>query len=418
MKSVRIFSLVLGFWLLLWGLDCRFVAAAVVVKTAAGQAVLVEGSEKARSQAVLDALGEALNRYLYDDLAVSREFASEIEEKILKRRKLYVKSYEIQSERTLGDLYQVELKVELQGDLLEQELRQIERREKRQVERLTLVVLAPATDPELGPDGARSPVLEPTLLLQQLGKELDLYGFRLELVNPVAPELEPLLLPLLEAGSGLERPQPQAAWFEGVLPGDLIIVVRSSRVREEKIVSLQKSFWRSQAEIVFIDLKNRTITPLPEVTAKVINADYLAGAQELTETLTARVQQECLDHLLRDYVVPRESQSLVVLQCRGFRRPQDFAFFREQLQELRMVQEVSLQALAAGSVEVSVRLLTKAPLLLKWLNDFSAGNGSFTLQAYALDKGVAEKSMLDKTAADAGPEQFLVRVIYDSVTGQ
>ncbi|MEA1921230.1 MAG: hypothetical protein U9N63_01090, partial [Pseudomonadota bacterium] len=129
MKIVKIGWLTTVFLFLVLGSNPALLPAASVVKTTVGQAVLDGGSEKARAEAVFDALGEALSRYLYDDMAASYEFEQQINEKIIKRRKFYVKSYEIQSERTLGDLYQVELRVELQVDLLEQELRKIERRE-------------------------------------------------------------------------------------------------------------------------------------------------------------------------------------------------------------------------------------------------------------------------------------------------
>ena len=35
---------------------------------------MVGGAEKARSEAVFDALGEALSLYIYSDMAVSHEF--------------------------------------------------------------------------------------------------------------------------------------------------------------------------------------------------------------------------------------------------------------------------------------------------------------------------------------------------------
>ena len=402
MKIVRISCLLVGFFLLICVSNHGLLEAAVVVKTTAGQAVLVEGSAKARNQAVLDALGEALNRYIYDDMAVSHEFEQQINEKILKRRKFYIKSYEIQSERTLGDLYQVELRVELQSDLLDKELKKIERRERRQVEQLTLIVVPPAgladKHSPIENGGAHAVALEPTVLLQSLRQELAIYGFSLEMINPTSPDLMTMIAQLLETGETENRQPPEASWFQGLLPGDLIVVVRSAEVSEERIVSLQKSFWRSRAELVFIDTKNDMITHLPSVTAKVINSDYIIGLEKLTENLTGRVQKACLDRLLRDYIVPQESEALVVLQCQGFRKPSDFTAFKESLQSLRTVKEVSLQALTAGSLELGVRILTSAPLLVKRLNDFHSVDLPFTFQVYPLDES---------------PEHYLVRVNYD-----
>jgi len=402
-KIVRIGLLVAGFFLLTLGSNLALVQAATVVKETAGQAVLVSGSEKARSEAVFDALGEALSRYLYDDMAASHEFEQQINEKILKRRKLYVKSYEIQSERTLGDLYQVELRVELQSDLLEQELRKIERRKRRQVEHLTLVFIPPAGVPENHPQiengGAHGLALEPTVLLQNLQQELAVYGFSLEMLDNISPDLMSIFVQLLETSKTESRQKPDAAWFRGLLSGDLIIALRSAEVSEERIVSLRKSFWRSQAELVFIDIKNDMITYLPTVTAKVINSDYVAGLEQLTKNLTEQVEKTCLDRLLRDYIMPQEGDELVVLQFDGFRRPADFAALKECLQALRMVKEVSLLALAAGSLELGVRILIPVPLLVKWFNDFHSEDLPFSFKVYPLDET---------------PEYYLVRVIYES----
>ena len=402
MKILKISCLAVVFF----GFCCfcsRGVLQASEVKTTSGQAVLVEGSEKARSQAVLGALGEALNLYIFEDMAVSHDFEPQINEKILKNRKNYVKSYEIQSERTLGDLYQVELKVDLQADLIEQELKKIEKGERQKVEQLTLVVLPPfgrGERPSSVENGEiHSLVLEPSALWQSLRQELAIYGFSLEMANSISPELSLMLEQLFAPDDNESRLRSQASWFKGLLPGDLIMVIRPSEVSEERIVSLQKSLWKSQAELVFIDTRNDMITYLPRVFAKVINADYITGLESLTEKLTANVQKVCLDRLLRDYIVPQESELTVVLQCQGFRSPTDFAAFKESLQSLRTVKEVSLQALAAESIELGVRILTSAPLLIKWLNDFHSEGSPFTLKAYPLDEL---------------PEHYLVRVSYNN----
>ncbi len=406
MKIVKASYLIVSFLLLICIINADILQAAVVVKTAAGQAVLLEGSAKARNQAVMDALGEVLNRYIYDDMDVSHEFEQQINEKIINRRKSYIKSYEIQSERTLGDLYQVELRVELQSDLLERELKKIESRERRQVEQLTLRVVPSSgladNHSRVEHGGAHALALEPTLLLQSLRQELGIYGFSLEMINSISPDLTTMITQLLESDESEIHQLPEASWFKDLLPGDLIVVVRAEEVSEERIISLQKSFWRSQAELVFIDTKNDMITHLPSVTAKVINSDYIVGLEKLTENLTGRVQKACLDRLLRDYIVPQESEELVVLQCQGFREPSDFAAFKESLQSLRTVKAVSLQALASGSLELGVRILTSAPLLVKWLNDFHSEDLSFTLKVYPLDDT---------------PEHYLVWVDYASTTG-
>lgn len=405
MKIVRIGWLTIVFLLFTLGINPTLLPAASVVKTAGGQAVLVGGAEKARAEAVFDALGEALSRYIYDDMDVSYEFEQQVNERIIKRRKRYIKSYEIKGERTLGDLYQIELLVELQSDLLEQELKKIEGRERRQVEHLTLVVL-PAVgfggNPKpIDNGGFQSMALEPTVLQQNLRLELAIYGFNLETVEVLSPDLKSMFDQLFQGNKIAGRSAPEAAWFKGLMAGDLIIAIRPREISEEKIVTLHKSFWRSQAELVFIDTKNNMITPLSMVSAKVINSDYVAGLEKLTEDLTERVQQACLDRLLRDYIVPQEREELVVLQIKGFRQPSDFVAFKEQLQSLRTVKKVSLQALAAGSLELEVRVLITAPLLIKWINGFQSDDLPFTFTVYPMDET---------------PERYLVRVNYDSTT--
>jgi len=52
--------------------------AAVAVKMISGQAVLTEGVEKARKESISDALSEALNDYIYKDMAVNHKFEPQV----------------------------------------------------------------------------------------------------------------------------------------------------------------------------------------------------------------------------------------------------------------------------------------------------------------------------------------------------
>jgi len=54
------------------------VCANTVTKTISGQAVLTDGVEKARKESINDALGEALNNYIYGDMAVNHKFESQM----------------------------------------------------------------------------------------------------------------------------------------------------------------------------------------------------------------------------------------------------------------------------------------------------------------------------------------------------
>ena len=120
---------------------------------------------------------------------------------------------------------------------------------------MTLVVLPPAGAAEnhlrIENGRAHTVALEPTALLQSLGQELAVYGFSLEMVDTISSDLMAMFVKLMET-SETENLQKagRANWFQGLLPGDLIVLLRSGEVSEERIVSLQKSFWRSRAEIV------------------------------------------------------------------------------------------------------------------------------------------------------------------------
>jgi len=369
--------------------------SAVVVETVNGRAVLDGGVEKARNEAVAAALQEALNRYIFTEKGVSRRFEKEITENIIKRPNRFIMSYEIQSERPLGDLYLVELKVELQEEALNAALEKIEKPRKRMVKRLVLAVLPPlsgndeeavaaALDPEVD---AAAPVLETSLLYRTLRSELAVYGFELTRSGPFTPDLETMLSRTLKRSGEWNDDEQKIDpdWFKGLLAGDLVIVIRSSPAREEKVVSLGKSFWKGRAEMAFVDMKNGLVTHLPPVAAKVIEPDYVSGLKALTRSLTEKVKSACLDRLLRDYVMPETRETVLMLECRGFRSPADFELLRQRLENLRIVREVSLVGLAAGQLELQLRLLVNAEALLEWLNNFQDPEFAGRLSAYSLD---------------------------------
>ncbi|MBN2706742.1 MAG: hypothetical protein JXR89_09920 [Deltaproteobacteria bacterium] len=393
---------------LLWAVCILFVAcfrpealpAKMVVMTGDGQALLEKGVETARAEAVADALGKVLQRYLYEELAVSRELEPLLQEKIFARRESFVKSYAIQNEGALGELYWIELQVELQTDLLSETLRNIEGGEKRQVEELTLVLLPPSgvENQAAAGSGVQFPALEASVLFRGLQQELLLYGFSLHRLEHLSPDLVRLCGLVLEKDQVAGASQPRVEWFQDLLPGELLILARAAEVSEEPIVSLGKSFWRSRAEMAFVDLRNRRITRLMPVEAKVIGSDYVSSLEQLTAELNLKVQKNCLDRLTRDYLLPRELDARMVLRCQGFRRPTDFAVFRERLAALRTVREVTLQALAAGLLELELRLLVPPSLLVSWLNDFAAEGCAYRFTVYPLDEA---------------PEHYLVRVAYD-----
>jgi len=355
--------------------------AGVVVENVNGRAVLEGSADRARGQAVDAALRQALRRYVFEEQGIDPKFEKKINEEIINQRNRFIQSYEILHERTLGDLYQVELRVELQADLLDKALAGIERKHKQRVRDLVLAQLPPV---RMEGEAPAAPVLESTLLLADLKGELQAYGFNLETAGPLSPDLKVMLSRVLAAGSeDGGKARLDASLFKGLLPGDLILVVRSSPPVEEKIVSLDKSLWKGRAEIAFIDVRNGRIVRLPPVNAKVINKEYVAGLKALTRNLTDKVKEACLDRLLRDYVIPEQQPTEVVLECRGFSRPADFELFRKRLESLRSVGKVRIQMLAVGLIELRLRLVTPPSTLVNWINSFQDPELNGRLTAYS-----------------------------------
>ena len=397
------------------------VYANTVTKTISGQAVLTDGVEKARKESINDALGEALNNYIYGDMAVNHKFEQQIDEIILKNRNRYIRKFAIQSEHTLGELYQIELRVELKSQLIERDLKKIEKSEKLKVENLLLLFLPSKTassgyglESDRHETGFSAPALDPNVLEQELKQELAVYGFTLSRANALTPELKAMIVELLDSDADTARREFNSEWFKGVLAGDLIIIVRAAEVREEKIVSLRKSFWQSQAEIVFIDMKNGVITYLPVVETKIVGDDYVVGMERLTGELSDKVCSFIIDRLLRDYVVPGGSEERIELECLGFRQPADFMAFKERLKSLRTVKEVSLKEFAAGSLTIEITTLTPAELLGEWLNSAAARNLNFQLQATLLSALVpaAADQLTENDSAVVPSRRYLVQVVY------
>jgi hypothetical protein len=403
--------------------------AAATTKTISGQAVLTEGVEKARKESISDALGEVLRNYIYGDMAVDHKFAPQIDKIILKNRNFYIKKFEIKSERTLGELYQIELRVELKSELIESELEKIEHLKKRQIKTLQVVVLPPeavvggSSDLENSDrsDALLTPVLEPTLLTRDLQQDLSVYGFTLTGSDPLRSELEATLVKLMETDNSYNlsrRQELDYSRLRGVISVDLLLVIRPSGVREERIASLNKSFWHSQADIVFIDMKNNVMMHLPTAESKVIGADYITGMERLTRELDANVRKSVLDRLLRDYVVPGGKEAQIILKCVGFRQPADFIVFKDRLKSVKTTKSVTLKELAAGSLEIEITTLSSIELLVKWINNFSFTGLSYRLSATALPASAAKienRSAIDPTVVS--PAIYLVEVIYGAPNG-
>ena len=394
-----------------------------VSKTISGQAVLSDGVEKARKESINDALAEALNNYIYGDMAVNHKFEPQIEEIIIKNRNRYIKKFAIQSEHTLGELYQIELRVELKSELIERDLKKIEKPEKLKVENLLLVFIPPksgisaaAAERSNHETEFSAPVLNAPVLERELQQDLTVYGFTLTAANELTPELKSTMSALLDSDENSARQEFSSAWFKGLLAGDLIIVIRAGEVKDERIVSLRKSFWQSQAEIIFIDMKNDTITHLPIVETKIVGDDYVDGMERLTRELLDKVCARTVDRLLRDYVIPGGNETRIDLECLGFRQPADFMAFKERLKSLHTVEKVALKEFAAGSITIEISTLTPVDLLGKWLNDTAVKNLNFHLNATLLPK-LVPPSLNDQLAINNPVSttfrRYLVQVIYD-----
>ncbi len=395
-------------------------AALAASKIIEGQAVLGQGATAARQEAIRAAFAEALRRYIYDDLGFSREYAAVVNEKILRHPRPFIRSYTIQQEQRFGDLYQVELKIDLQDALLGRELERIETGSRPEIVGVALMVLSlpavrekKATAPAAalsGDSAALSSVTPPLSALdvefpKALAGELEVYGFKSTVIAP-SPGSFGRLERLLEEGDS----PAETGWLPR-FPGRVMILVRPFPVEVKGLSSLRKALWKQSVALFLIDRYFPRITRLGKVEAKIIESDRNAALAALRWRLTAEVVRRCSARLARDYRLPRENESSLLLSCRGFRSPADFSLFRERLARLRTVKKLELAGLSRGTITLCLELLISPATLIRWLEHCDFGTAGFRLRIFSRaalpGTGTGRRHLADAASVttDSRPEE-------------
>ncbi|MBW1645457.1 MAG: hypothetical protein JRJ56_03895 [Deltaproteobacteria bacterium] len=367
--------------------------AATAPVVARGSAVVAGDQLGARQAAVDDALDRALRQYVYDQLLISHDRDAQLEEQIFKLKDRYILSYEIVSSRRLGDLFQVELLVRINRQLLQRELSSLVKREKEPVHQVVLVVSsaaagrrqeAPAGEEQL----LTAPLLEPRRLAAELAGEMSAYGYDFSLVDEVPGEVAGLCRQSdgLDEGAlpGAEGQGISAADCRSRLPGDLAIIVCLEPLVEKRIATVDKLLLESRYRFLLVDMKNDLRSRPVADKVQVLSGDFPAAFASLQQQLLARLHEQIMTRVLDEYPVATRQETTVTLRCTGFRRAADFASFRQRLTALRTVKAATVTALAAGELELRVVTIANYDLLLQWLNHFVPAERDYRLRA-ALD---------------------------------
>ncbi len=370
-----------------------------------GSAVIAGSQPAARQEAIDDALDQALRRDVYDRLLVGHEQDDLLEERIFNRKDRYILAYEILSSRQLGDLFQVELRVKINQQLLQGELGSLVKGAKEPVQKIVLVVLAATGERKNPADGAAlqlpAPLLEPRRLAAEMEGEMTAYGYDFSLVPTVSPALENLCrragVPEDEVGENEGEGAVRAADFRSLLPhDDLAVIVRPGFLAEKQVMTVRKTMLVVHYDLLFVDLKNNRIV-MTGGDIQTLGADFPAAYASLQRQLRDHLHEQIMSRLLAEYTVIPPHETTATLWLTGFRRAADLEVFRQRLAALRTVNDVKVAALAAGTVVLRVKTIASYDLLLKWLNRFMPENGNYHLQA-----------MLD----EADPGRILVQVEY------
>ncbi|MBN2333008.1 MAG: hypothetical protein JXO49_02745 [Deltaproteobacteria bacterium] len=358
---------------------------------ARGSALLAADQTAARREAINDALGNALHSYVYDQLLANHSDDELINEHIFNRQDRYILSYEIISDRLLGDLFQIELAVHVNQELVQEELAMIMEPEKRAVQDIRLIIIqrygtAPlSTVPLL----EQSLPLEPSSLAENLHGELAAYGFMLTYHPNISDELQQLFLLTTENRRTPDNSLPVSAGrFKELLPGDLAIFIDLQPMEEKHIGTVDKLLLSVDYDMTFVDMKNNSLVILPPAATQVLAESLPAGMPLLAEKLNAQLKNQIMDRMLREYAVFPENEQEIMLAINGFRQHRDFKQFTDELETLRTVGAVRLHALSAGHIELKVSTYATMELLIEWLNRFSPADGSYALRSQLLPSSV------------------------------
>lgn len=370
-----------------------------VSMVARGSAVVIKDRATARQQAIADTLNNALDRYIHEKMVSGHEYDELINEQMLNHQDRYILSYEIISDRLLGDLLQLELSVNFNKSLLQKDLAAILKPEKRAVQDIRLIITQENINDQLlyEPLLTQPVLLQPEELAKRLNDELTAYGFNLTLQQNIADNLKELLFASIQPDNASAVDMNQ---FQYLLPGDLTIYIEVKNFHEERIYTVHKQLLTIEDTLAFIDLKNRTFVTLPAIISKSLTDDLSSGINVLSAKLVKKLKNRIMDYMLQKYAVFPEYEEEVTVTISGFHRHQDYIYFREALENLRTIKSVDLNALSSGRIELKVTTYAQIDLLLDWINRFTPSGHNYQLQA-GLSNGTAGTILIKVEYAEA-----------------
>jgi len=333
---------------------------------------------------IADTLNNALDRYIHEKMVSGHGYDEMIKEQMLNQQDRYILSYEIISDRLLGDLLQLELRVNFNKSLLQEDLATILKSEKRAVQDIRLIIIQENINNQLlsEPLLTQAVLLSPEELAKQLNDELTAYGFHLTLNQNISDNLKELLTTSIHPDNTLAKTSTiDMKQFQYLLPGELTIYIGVGNFHEERINTVHKQLLTVEDTLAFIDLKNRTSTILPAIINKSLT-DYLpSGISVLSAELVEKLKNRIMYYMLQKYVVFPEHEEEVSIIISGFHRHQDYIYFKEALENLRTIKSVDLSALSSGRIELKVTTYSQIDLLLNWINRFTPSEHNYQLQA-------------------------------------
>jgi hypothetical protein len=370
-----------------------------VSMVARGSAVVTKDLATARQQAIADTLNNALDRYIHEKMVSGHEYDEIINEQMLNHQDRYILSYEIISDRLLGDLLQLELSVHFNKSLLQEDLAAILKPEKRAVQDIRLIITQVNINDQLlyEPLLTQPVLLQPEELAKQLNDELTAYGFNLTLHQNITDDLKELLFASIHPDNASAVDMNQ---FQYLLPGDLTIYVEVKNFNEERIYTVHKQLLSIEDTLAFIDLKNRTFVTLPAIISKSLTDDLPSGINVLSAKLVKKLKNRIMDYMLQKYAVFPAYEGEVTITINGFHRHQDYIYFKEALENLRTIKSVDLSALSSGRIELKVTTYSQIDLLLDWINRFTPSGHNYQFQA-GLSNGTADTILVKVEYAEA-----------------
>ncbi|MBN2233260.1 MAG: hypothetical protein JW781_10655 [Deltaproteobacteria bacterium] len=337
-----------------------------------GTAVIGESIAAAREEAIRDALERALETYIFARLGAGQGQEELVRDTILQRRERYILSYELQSSRMLGEMYQVEVNAYLHAGLLQADLTDILTPTRQAVNRIDLVLDAMSAS---GPSAAAHSA--PERLVANLARELAAYGFTPRIVSGAPAAAVRARFRRLTEDAGTEAAATPDMPLPELEDGDaeLVVLIAADPVREGVIATVDKTVLTGGFELFFADCVNRLANRFADHDVRVVAGDPAGGRERLDERLAEMLNNMVMEYLLREYAVfPAHSRELIV-SLRGIRHFADLRQLRSALEALRTVESSAIDRLAAGQVDLRVRTFASGEMLVDWFGGYRFADG-------------------------------------------